>query len=145
MSSTKRSTAVSRIIIALSVAFFPVVYRNCWIGWLKWGGPVFAWDRITEVTRMAFREMWCGRPGPVQLEVPGPVLYEERDETFSCYVRRTKSKRFLTIFCRQTLATEMRFLLATGHHAKAAEKKASMAAVYEAHGLVLPADHGGWD
>jgi acetolactate synthase-1/2/3 large subunit len=24
--------------------------------------------------------MWSGRPGPVQLEVPGPVLYEERDD-----------------------------------------------------------------
>ncbi|MFQ5699253.1 MAG: thiamine pyrophosphate-binding protein [Myxococcota bacterium] len=47
---------------------------------VKWGGPVFAWDRIAEVTRMAFREMWSGRPGPVQLEVPGPVLSEERED-----------------------------------------------------------------
>lgn len=46
---------------------------------VKWGAPIFSWDRIAEVTQMAFREMWCGRPGPVQLEVPGPVLYEERD------------------------------------------------------------------
>jgi acetolactate synthase-1/2/3 large subunit len=42
---------------------------------VKWGGPIFAWERIAEVTRMAFREMWNGRPGPVQLEIPGPVLY----------------------------------------------------------------------
>jgi len=47
---------------------------------VKWGAPIFAWGRIAEVTRMAFREMWAGRPGPVQLEVPGPVLYEERPE-----------------------------------------------------------------
>jgi acetolactate synthase-1/2/3 large subunit len=42
---------------------------------VKWGGPILAWERIAEVTRMAFREMWNGRPGPVQLEIPGPVLY----------------------------------------------------------------------
>jgi acetolactate synthase-1/2/3 large subunit len=42
---------------------------------VKWGGPVFEWGRIPEVTALAFREMWCGRPGPVQIEVPGPVLY----------------------------------------------------------------------
>jgi len=47
---------------------------------VKWGGPIFSWDRIAEVTRLAFREMWSGRPGPVQLEVPGPVLYDEHDE-----------------------------------------------------------------
>ncbi len=42
---------------------------------VKWGAPIFAWERIAEVTRMAFREMWTGRPGPVQLEIPAPVLY----------------------------------------------------------------------
>jgi len=47
---------------------------------VKWGGPIFSWDRIAEVSRMAFREMWSGRPGPVQLEVPGPILYEEHDD-----------------------------------------------------------------
>jgi acetolactate synthase-1/2/3 large subunit len=47
---------------------------------VKWGGPILAWDRIAEVTRMAFREMWTGRPGPVQLEVPAPILYETGEE-----------------------------------------------------------------
>ena len=47
---------------------------------VKWGGPVFAWDRIPEVLRLAFREMWNGRPGPVHLEIPGPVLYEVGEE-----------------------------------------------------------------
>ncbi len=46
---------------------------------VKWGGPIFAWERIPEVVRMAFREMWSGRPGPVHLEVPGPVLYASGD------------------------------------------------------------------
>jgi acetolactate synthase-1/2/3 large subunit len=47
---------------------------------VKWGGPILSWDRIPEVTRIAFREMWTGRPGPVQLEIPGPVLYAAGDE-----------------------------------------------------------------
>jgi acetolactate synthase I/II/III large subunit len=52
------------------------VYRPA----VKWGGPIFSWQRIPEVVRLAFREMWTGRPGPVQLEVPAPVLYATGDE-----------------------------------------------------------------
>ena len=47
---------------------------------VKWGGPVLSWDRIPEVSRIAFREMWSGRPGPVQLEIPSPVMYATGDE-----------------------------------------------------------------
>lgn len=46
---------------------------------VKWNGPVFEWTRIPELVRMAFREMWAGRPGPVHLEIPGPVLYATGD------------------------------------------------------------------
>ncbi|MFN8544873.1 MAG: thiamine pyrophosphate-binding protein [Candidatus Binatia bacterium] len=46
---------------------------------VKWGGPIFAWERIAEVVRMAFREMWIGRPGPVHVEIPAPVLYATGD------------------------------------------------------------------
>lgn len=46
---------------------------------VKWGAPVFEWTRIPEIVRMAFREMFAGRPGPVHLDVPGPVLYAEAD------------------------------------------------------------------
>ena len=46
---------------------------------VKWGGPILSWERIPEVVRMAFREMWTGRPGPVQLEVPAPVVYATGD------------------------------------------------------------------
>ncbi len=46
---------------------------------VKWNGPVFEWTRIPELVRMAVREMWAGRPGPVQLELPGPIGYEEGD------------------------------------------------------------------
>jgi len=48
---------------------------------VKWGGPIFEWNRIPEVVRMGFREMWAGRPGPVHLEVPGPVLYATGDSS----------------------------------------------------------------
>jgi len=46
---------------------------------VKWGGPILAWARIPEVVRLAFREMWNGRPGPVQLEIPAPVLTDRGD------------------------------------------------------------------
>ena len=42
---------------------------------VKWGGPITSWERIPEVVRLASREMWAGRPGPVQLEIPAPVMY----------------------------------------------------------------------
>ncbi len=42
---------------------------------VKWGGPIFSWERIPEVIRLAFRELFCGRPGPVHLEVPMTVMY----------------------------------------------------------------------
>jgi len=46
---------------------------------VKWNGPVFEWNRIPELVRMGFREMWAGRPGPAQLEIPAPVLYATGD------------------------------------------------------------------
>jgi acetolactate synthase-1/2/3 large subunit len=47
---------------------------------VKWGGPIFEWARIPEVMRLAFREMWNGRPGPVHVELPAPILYATGDE-----------------------------------------------------------------
>ena len=47
---------------------------------VKWGGPVFEWGRIPEVLRLAFREMWDGRPGPVHVELPAPILYATGDD-----------------------------------------------------------------
>lgn len=46
---------------------------------VKWGAPILVWERIPEVARLAFREMWTGRPGPVQLEVPAPVIHGKGD------------------------------------------------------------------
>ena len=48
---------------------------------VKWGGPIFQWERTAEVMRLAFREMWNGRPGPVQVDIPAPILYEEGEES----------------------------------------------------------------
>jgi acetolactate synthase-1/2/3 large subunit len=47
---------------------------------VKWNAPVFEWSRIPELVRMAFREMFAGRPGPVHLDIPGPTLYAEADD-----------------------------------------------------------------
>lgn len=46
---------------------------------VKWGAPVLEWARIPELLRVAFREMWNGRPGPVHIDLPAPILYEESD------------------------------------------------------------------
>lgn len=46
---------------------------------VKWGAPILEWGRIPEVLRLAFREMHTGRPGPVHVEIPGPILYETGD------------------------------------------------------------------
>ena len=48
---------------------------------VKWGAPVFEWARIPELVRMAFREMWAGRPGPVQLEIPLTAMYATGNPT----------------------------------------------------------------
>jgi acetolactate synthase I/II/III large subunit len=47
---------------------------------VKWGGPILEWGRIPDVLRLAFREMWNGRPGPVHVELPAPVLYDSGEE-----------------------------------------------------------------
>lgn len=46
---------------------------------VKWGGPIFEWQRIPEVVALAFRHVWSGRPGPAQIELPAPILYETGD------------------------------------------------------------------
>jgi acetolactate synthase-1/2/3 large subunit len=47
---------------------------------VKWGAPVLEWGRIPEVLRLAFREMWSGRPGPVHVDLPAPFVYATGDE-----------------------------------------------------------------
>ncbi len=38
------------------------------------------------------------------------LVYEESDETFSCYVTQTKSRRYLMIHCSHTVSDEVRWL-----------------------------------
>jgi len=38
------------------------------------------------------------------------LVYEEKDDTFDCYVFKTKSKKYIMIACYQTLSTEYRYL-----------------------------------
>jgi acetolactate synthase-1/2/3 large subunit len=59
---------------------------------VKWGGPIFQWERTAEVMRLAFREMWNGRPGPVQIDMPAPILYEEGEES-TAPIRKPSSYR----------------------------------------------------
>lgn len=40
------------------------------------------------------------------------LVYEEKDDTFNCSVRKTKSKSYILIVCDQTLSTEYRYLSA---------------------------------
>lgn len=42
---------------------------------VKWSGSVSIWERVPELFRWAFREMWNGRPGPVHLDIHNTVAY----------------------------------------------------------------------
>lgn len=48
---------------------------------VKWSGPILSWERIPEVMQIALREMWTGRPGPIQVEVPAPIMYATGDDS----------------------------------------------------------------
>jgi len=47
----------------------------------KWARTVHTLERIPEYMAMAFRELHGGRPGPVFLEIPTDILFEEIDES----------------------------------------------------------------
>jgi acetolactate synthase-1/2/3 large subunit len=46
----------------------------------KWNAVVSHWKRIPEMVQEAFRQATSGRPGPVHLDLPVDVLFEEGDE-----------------------------------------------------------------
>jgi len=46
----------------------------------KWNAVVHQWSRIPEVIRRAFREAVAGRPGPVHVDIPYDIIYEEGDD-----------------------------------------------------------------
>lgn len=61
-------------------------------------------DPVTLRSHRIYRHVLGKNPAEDQL------VYEEQDETFNCFVFKTKSKRYLMIVSRQTLSTEYRFL-----------------------------------
>lgn len=79
---------------------------------VKWGGPVFEWNRIAEVTAFAFREMWSGRPGPVHLEVPAPVLYAMGDEAAATILPPSASRASLPQASQAQIAAAVELLAA---------------------------------
>jgi acetolactate synthase-1/2/3 large subunit len=46
----------------------------------KWNALVSHWRRIPEMVREAFRQATSGRPGPVHLDLPVDILFEEGEE-----------------------------------------------------------------
>jgi acetolactate synthase-1/2/3 large subunit len=46
----------------------------------KWNAVVSHWKRIPEMVQEAFRQATTGRPGPVHLDVPVDILFEEGEE-----------------------------------------------------------------
>ena len=61
-------------------------------------------DPITLRWHQVFRHILGTGPEQDQL------VYEEKDETFHCFVQKTKSRRYILIGCHQTLATEYHYL-----------------------------------
>ena len=65
---------------------------------VKWNGPVFEWTRIPELVRMAFREMWAGRPARFtsRFRVPcsmRPVIRRPRRSFPARVVARRRRRR----------------------------------------------------
>jgi acetolactate synthase-1/2/3 large subunit len=81
---------------------------------VKWGGPVFEWQRIPEVLRMAFREMWNGRPGPVHVELPAPILYATGEQESAPVIAADASRGSGPHACEAELA-EAAGMLAAAH------------------------------
>jgi len=70
-------------------------------------GRTFFYGRQDPVTLRAY-QIWRHELGTDPAR--DVLVYEEPDETYSCSVSKTKSRRYLTITSSQTLATEVRVL-----------------------------------
>lgn len=57
---------------------------------------------------LRFYQIWKHKLGTAPSE--DELVYEEGDDTFSCGVRKTQSKRYIMIGCSQTLANEYRYV-----------------------------------
>jgi oligopeptidase B len=122
----RRAVSYGQDILAYSVdtmgrRFYDIYFKNLTTGELLA-------DKIEKVTgNMAWandnRTLFYTRQDPVTLRsyqvyrhVLGTdpsedeLIYEETDETFTCYVFKTKSKKYIMIVSSQTLSTEFRYL-----------------------------------
>lgn len=82
---------------------------------VKWGGPIFSWERIPEVVRMAFREMWTGRPGPVHIEVVAPVVYATGESESAAILPPSAYRAMQPQASEQQLAEAARLLAGAKH------------------------------
>lgn len=78
------------------------------------GGSVWAKDNLhffyTQKDPVTLRSSVIYRHSMEALKSPSELVYEEHDETFSCYVTSTKSEDYLLIGSYSTLSTEYQFL-----------------------------------
>ena len=74
--------------------------------WSEDGSALF-YTKRDPVTLRAF-QVWRHTLGTEPAD--DALVFEETDETYSCFVGKTRSRRFLTITSRHTLATETRVL-----------------------------------
>jgi acetolactate synthase-1/2/3 large subunit len=128
---------------------------------VKWGAPVFAWDRLPEVMRLACREMWSGRPGPVQLEVPMTTMYATGDPATTPVLPPERYRACTPRPCERALrqaaellAAAQRPVLVAGSGVERADAGDALLAVVERLGCpvmstmagrgAVPTDHPGW-
>ena len=65
------------------------MFKSC----TKWAERVHHAKRIPELVNKAFREAMSGKPGPVYLDMPGDVLYQEIDESDVAWPEPWTAKR----------------------------------------------------
>jgi acetolactate synthase-1/2/3 large subunit len=70
----------------------------------KFSAPVLMWERIPEVVRLAFRHMWDGRPGPVHIDLPAPIIYESGDPAKAPIIAPERSRAGAPLAAEEQLA-----------------------------------------
>lgn len=61
----------------------------------KWNTVIHKWNRIPEVMQRAFREALAGRPGPVHVDIPYDLIYEEGDDAGLHYFEPSQYRTIL--------------------------------------------------
>ncbi|MBJ7458744.1 MAG: thiamine pyrophosphate-binding protein [Thermoleophilaceae bacterium] len=79
---------------------------------VKWTAPVLQWERIPEIVRLAFRNMWTGRPGPVHIDLPAPLVYETGDASLAPILGPSSSRAGAPLAAEVQLEEAAQILLA---------------------------------